>query len=133
MSDERFCIYLENPEDYRRFIRGALKYADCIEVSYTSDYLAYLDSEWSKLFSDSLIRYEYDDHGNLFLYLKIDHTTVDWLKSKKDILDFRQSDDGEFLWDLSLYKDGREIFASVTHERETYISRELWNELFKER
>lgn len=123
-------IALENPEKYRIFVREALKYADCIGLSYTSDYSAFLESAWSGLFSESIIRHEYNDHGVLYLYLKIDHATVNWLKDKKDIYDFRQPDyDDEYLWDLCIYKDGRMIFWSITHEYQTEISDELYEKI----
>ena len=119
-------IDLENAAGYRRFICFALRYADCIGISYTSDFSAFKESRWWEFLGGSVIKYEYDESGKLNLFLKIDHITVEWLKGKKDIFDFWQTDDEEFLWDLCLYKDGREFFTSITHEKLSYISEEMW-------
>lgn len=124
---------LENTDSYRKFMRIALKYADCIGVSYTSDFSAFKESKWWEPLGKSVIRYEYDERGTLMLHLRIDHFTYDWLKGKKNIFDFGDlRDDEEFLWDMCLYKDGREIFSSVTHEKDLYISDELRKEYTKE-
>ena len=119
---------LQNEVNHRRFIRYALKYADCIGVSYTSDYSAFEESGWYELWGESIIAHEYDERGVLILFLKIDHSTVNWIKSKTNIFDFMQSEDGEFLWDLCLYKDESEVFSTVTHEKMAYISEEMWQE-----
>ena len=118
---------LENTENYRKFIRFALKYADNAGFSYTSDLSAFRESEWWEELGESVIGHEYDERGILMLRMRIDHAVYHWLKSKRDIFDFEPSgeDDTEFLWDLCLYKDGREIFSSVTHENQMYISDEL--------
>lgn len=119
-------IDLQNPKNYRKFIRFALKYADCIGVSYTSDFSAFKESRWWELFGGSVVKYEYDERGILNLFLKIDHITVEWLKGKKDIFDFWQTEDEDYLWDLCLYKDKSVFFTSITHEKLSYISEELW-------
>lgn len=130
MSGDWNYIDLEKPENYRKFIREALKYADCIGLSYSSDYSAFLGSDCYNILSESIIRHEYSDRGELVLYFKIDHTVIDWLRSKKDIYDFLPSlDDDEYLWDLCLYKDGRMIFWSITREYQTGISDELWENI----
>lgn len=119
-------------KEYRRFIRFALKYADCLGLSYTGDLSAFKESKWWEMFAESFIRHEYDEDGDLTVYLKIDHVAVEWLKSKRDIFDFWDTDaDENFLWDLCLYKDGEEIFTTVTHERLQYISQKLNNEYLR--
>lgn len=120
---------LENPEKFRIFVREALKYADCIGLSYSSDYSAFLESDKYKNLIGSVIRYEYSDRGELVLYFKIDHTMIEWLRSKKNIFDFRDINDDEYLWDLCLYKDGKIIFGSITHEYQAEISYELWKNI----
>lgn len=123
-------IGLDDPENYRKFIREALKYADCIGLSYSSDYSAFLESDCYNILSESVIRHEYSDRGELVLYFKIDYTVVNWLKDKKNIYGFRQPDyDDEYLWDLCLYRDGRMIFWSITHEYQTEISDELYEKI----
>lgn len=83
------------------------------------------------MFADSFIRHEYDEQGNLTVYLKVDHVTVEWLKSKRDIFDFWDNDGDNFLWDLCLYKDGEEIFTTITHEGLQYTSQEFYNEYIR--
>lgn len=122
---------LSSSEKYRKFLRFALKYADCVGLSYTGDLSAFKESKWWETFSDSFIRHEYDEYGNLTVYLKIDHVTVEWLKSKRDIFDFGDNNDESFLWDLCFYKDGEEIFTTITHERLQYISQEFYNEYIR--
>ena len=109
-------------------MRFALKYADRIGVYYTSDFSAFKESRWYELLSESIIGHEYSERGVLCLFLKIDHVTVGWLKEKKDIFDFMQTDDGDYLWDICFYKDGSEVFSTVTHERLSYISEEMLRE-----
>ena len=119
---------LENTANYRKFIRFALNRADSIGVSYTSDLSAFRESKWWEELGESVIWHEYDERGILMLRMGIDHPVYSWLKSKRNIFDFGglgDTDNTEFLWDLCLYKDGREIFSSVTHERQLYISAEL--------
>lgn len=124
---------LENSVDYRKFIRTALKYADSIGVSYTSDYSAFKESKWWEILGESVIRCEYDDSGTLTVYLKIDHFTYDWLRAKKDVFDFWDWDiDDNILWDLCLYKDGEAIVTTVTHEQLQYISQEFYNKYIEE-
>lgn len=112
-----YLIDLENADNYRKFMRTALKYADGIGVSYTSDLSAFKESRWWELLGGSVTGHEYDEQGTLMLRLKVDHATCDWLKSKKSIFDFWETEDDQMLWDLCLYKDGRVIFSSITHER----------------
>lgn len=110
----------ENAQNQRDFLRRALKSADCIGLTYTSNISAFKESKWREVPGGSLIRYEYDEDGTLMLYFRVDHITVEWLKEKSGVFDFLDSDNGEFLWDLCLYKDGKEVFSSVTHERRCY-------------
>ena len=121
-------IDLQDPENYRRFMRFALKYADRIGLSYTSDLSAFKETRWYELLGESIIGHEYSGRGVLCLFLKIDHITVGWLKGKKDIFDFCRAEDGDYLWDLCLYKDGSEVFSSTTHEKLAYISEEMLRE-----
>lgn len=37
---------LSDPEEYRKFIRFALKYADCLGLFYTGDLSAFKESKW---------------------------------------------------------------------------------------
>lgn len=109
-------------------MRCALKYADRIGVYYTSDFSAFKGSRWYELLGESVIGHEYSERGVLCLFLKIDHVTVGWLKGKKGIFDFMQTDDGDYLWDICFFKDGSEVFSSTTHEELAYISEEMWQE-----
>lgn len=118
---------LENTSSYRKFIRAALSCADSMGASYTSDLSAFKETEWWEILEESVISHEYDDRGTLMLRFGIDHAVYGRLKSKRNIFDFGDLTGDEFLWDICLYKDGREIFSSVTHERELYISDELRN------
>ncbi len=116
---------LESTDGYRRFIRAALRYADSVGVCYTSDFSAFKESEWQDELGESVIGHGYDEYGGLELLLKTDYAVYNWLMSKKSVFDFGDFGDDEFLWDLCLYRENREIFGSVTHEREYYISDEL--------
>ncbi len=120
---------LSTPEKYRKFLKLALNRADCIALSYTSDLSAFKESEWWEMFEKSFLKSEYDSEGNLTVYLKTDHSTVEWLKSKHDIFDFLDEDkDGQYLWDLCFIKNGAEFFATVSHERQQYIDEKFYSE-----
>lgn len=124
MSGEYF-IDLENTGGYRKFIRVALKCSDSIGISYTSDFSAFKESKWWQLLGGSVTRHKYDEDGSLILYLKIDYVTCEWLKAKRSIFDFWDSEDDQQLWDLCLYREDMEILASITHEKDLWISDEL--------
>lgn len=123
---------LENTDEYRKFLRFALKRADSVGASYTSDFSAFKESKYWENLGESVISGEYDERGVLTLRLKIDHAVYDWLREKKNLFDFGDPFNEDILWDLCLYKDGREIFSSITHEGEAYISDELLGEYTKE-
>lgn len=82
---------LENTDEYRKFLRFVLKYADCAEVSYTSDFSAFKESEYWEKFGESVISREYDERGTLTLHLKMDRAVYDWLREKKEHFRFRRS------------------------------------------
>lgn len=61
-------IELEDARSYRKFILAALKYADCIGLSYACDLSAFKESKWWEMLAGSFIRHEYDERGNLMVY-----------------------------------------------------------------
>lgn len=111
-------------DDYREFIRWALKYADEIELSYSSDYSAFRESELWNEFKDSIAEYGYDDSGTLHLRFRIDHVINEFLKSKKCLCDYPWSELG-FLEDLSFIRNGETVLDTVSHENRVYISPEM--------
>ncbi|MDE6726942.1 MAG: hypothetical protein K2J80_03255 [Oscillospiraceae bacterium] len=117
---------LQDFRGYRKVMLAALKYTDRIGLSYTCDMSAFKESKWWEMFAGSFIRHEYDERGNLTVYFKVDHVTVEWLRSKRSIFDFwDRGDDDDLLWDLCLYREDREILSSITHEMMLEISEEL--------
>lgn len=117
--------------EYRSFIGWALNYADMISLSYSSDYSAFCESEKRSFLKESVIRYEYDDRGVLLLYLKIDHITNGLLKAKRSLCDRSWTEDGDFLEDLCLFRNGETVLDTISHERQIYISTEMPEEYNK--
>lgn len=131
-----FYKSLADSKTYKRFIRFACGYADCICM--TCDGLWYEDfqnSKWGFL-SDSILDYEYTietpvtkGQDVLLLYFKIDHITSRWLRGKRNIYDFMDAvevgKDYQCLWDLCFAKKGRIVMCSCSHEEFCYIDREM--------
>lgn len=133
------CTGLRDTNEYKAFIKTALKYADYFCMSATGMfYEDFLKSKWDFL-SDSIMDYEYttetavtkSSETFLLLYLKIDHITSKWLMSKKNIYDFMDAQISErdknycWLYDLCFIKDRAIVFCSCTHEEFCFVSQEL--------
>lgn len=128
---------IEQSEKYARFIKWVPKYADCICVTCNGlDIDGIKDSCFGFLY-DSISDHEYTDETAvtetpgtdvLVLYLKIDHITMEWLREKKNIYDFKPVFSGKEYFcieDLCFVKNGRLEMCSCTHERFCYISPEM--------
>lgn len=124
---------LKNVTEYRHFIKIALKYADCICLSYTDGLKDFYESEWSFL-AKSIIEHEYTNKSPvtigptvLLLYLEINNVTKQWLWNKMHIFDFISHDieSSESLEDFCLIKDKELIFCSCTHEEFYFADKKL--------
>lgn len=132
-KEEVFEPDLTNTENYRNFMRIALKQADRICLTYNLGYKDFVESEWNFLV-DSLVSQKRTERTyvtigstHLMLFFDINKTTTDWLMEKYHIYDFvsRDPDSNEYLEDLALVKNDEAIFASCTHEEFFWIDEKL--------